>query len=243
MGRLYTPKKTTPSCPIMDVGLKGGPFRIRGCRHRLIYELVRCFSGFFHIHGIRKAASLVWRIHFCLFCNFPPTRFTRLKRLSTIYALSPVHFSRSSLGSFNPRVDALISLRPSWNSGCRPNKVWRDRWEKFLRLKSGGFSPVYPPFFSRHLFESRGLPFSRKIRENGGSLSQFSSGASNSLFRRVNRSKFFEWNLFKGEQSRCVDGGWFMRISNRLVETGEINDSNLAIANSSILKLAIPLIV
>lgn len=34
-----------------------------------------------------------------------------------------------------------------------------------------------------------------------------------------------------------------MRISNRLVETGEINDSNLAIANSSILKLAIPLIV
>lgn len=152
-------------------------------------------------------------------------------------------FSRFSLGSFNPRVDALISLRPSWNSGCRPNKVWRDRWEKFLRLKSGGFSPVYPPFFSRHLFESRGLPFSRKIRENGGSLSQFSSGASNSLFRRVNRSKFFEWNLFKGEQSRCVDGGWFMRISNRLVETGEINDSNLAIANSPILKLAIPLIV
>lgn len=90
MGRLYTPKKTTPSCPIMDVGLKGGPFRIRGCRHRLIYELVRCFSGFFHIHGIRKAAGLVWRIHFCLFCNFPPTRFTRLKRLSTIYAPSPL---------------------------------------------------------------------------------------------------------------------------------------------------------
>lgn len=127
MGRLYTPKKTIPSCPIMDVGLKGGPFRIRGCRRRLIYELVRCFSGFFHIHGIRKAASLVSRIHFCLFCNFPPTRFTRLKRLSTICALSPVPFSRSSLGSFDPRVDALISLRPSWNSGCRPNKVWRDR--------------------------------------------------------------------------------------------------------------------
>lgn len=73
------PPPLVPTCPIMDVGLKGGPFRdstlvyvymyVRGgCRHRLIYELVRCFSGFFRIH---KAASLVSRIHFCLFCNFP----------------------------------------------------------------------------------------------------------------------------------------------------------------------------
>ena len=126
------PPPLVPTCPIMDVGLKGGPFRdstlayvcvyVRGgCRHRLIYELVRCFSGFFRIH---KAASLVSRIHFCLFCNFPsPTWFTRQKRLSTIHAL----LSFLLLSFLVLFVDALISLRSSWSTGCRPNKVWRDR--------------------------------------------------------------------------------------------------------------------
>lgn len=121
---------------------------------------------------IYKAASLVSRIHFCLFCNSlrhgSPGRNDFRLSMRPFFSLS-LWFSSS-----NPREDALISLRSSWNTGCRPNKVWRDRWEKFLRLKSGGFSPVYLSslLLSPPLPIARFTAFSKKIWENGGIVKQ-----------------------------------------------------------------------
>lgn len=179
------PPPLVPTCPIMDVGLKGGPFRDSTLAYVCVYMFVEdadivWFTSLSVVSqdsfaSIKRQAWFRGSIFVYSAISPPlpsPTRFTRQKRLSTIHAL----LSFLLLSFLVLFVDALISLRSSWSTGCRPNKVWRDRWEKFLRLKSGGFSPVYPPSLSLFLFlfESRGLPSSKKIWENGGSLSQFS---------------------------------------------------------------------
>lgn len=154
------PPPLVPTCPIMDVGLKGGPFRDSTLAYVCVYMFVEdadivWFTSLSVVSqdsfaSIKRQAWFRGSIFVYSAISPPlpsPTRFTRQKRLSTIHAL----LSFLLLSFLVLFVDALISLRSSWSTGCRPNKVWRDRWEKFLRLKSGGFSPVYPPFLSLSL--------------------------------------------------------------------------------------------
>lgn len=112
--------------PIMDVGLKerGARIRlscvyiyiyIRGCRHGLIYELVRV-SGFFP-RGLYKAEE----DPFLFIPQFPPTRFTRQKRLFRLSVSSSLSLYIRGSSMVPPRptritLDALISVRSSWST-------------------------------------------------------------------------------------------------------------------------------